>query len=713
MTYVTLEKDADNIVTLTLDDSSRSVNVMNPAYIEGMEQAVNQLEEDVDNIAGVIVKSGKKTFFAGGDLDEILALEPHQAAEYGRTGMRIKASLRTLETLGKPVVVAINGAALGGGFEICLACHHRIALDDRSVQIGLPEVTLGLLPGAGGVVRTVRLLGLQAALPVLSNGRNFTPQAALKAGLIDDIADSPEAMIDKARQWIKQNPESCQSWDVKGFTFPGGNVDSRAVEAFIPFAGATLLAQKKGLYPAQSAILNTAIESMRVDIESASRIESRYLGYLAVSPESKNLITYFFQTQKIRAGASRPEGFERSKVTKLGVIGAGMMGAGIAYSAATAGIAVVLSDVSADKAQQGKAYSESVLDKLIAKGRSTEEAKQTTLSLIQATDQMADLADCDLVIEAVFENKALKHQVTTEAQQQLNSTTIFASNTSTLPISELATHSVSPAHYIGLHFFSPVDKMPLVEIICGEQTSDETLAKAYDFVKQLRKTPIVVNDSRGFYTSRVYEIYQDEAGWLLEDGVKPALIENLAQQAGMPVGPLAANDEVAQQLLLDIKKATKLALEEAGKSYDTNRAPYQWLERMVNEHGRSGRAHGGGYYDYPQGENKRLWPELSNIQPQQTQDISYQDIQDRLLYCQSLEAIRCLEEGVLRSVEDCNIGSILGLGFPRYTGGHLQFVNSVGVRKFAERAQDLANRFGDRFTPPALLLQMAEAGTQF
>ncbi len=713
MSHVTISKDADNIVTILLDDPERSVNVMNAGYIEGMEKAANDIEADIDNIAGIIIASAKSTFFAGGDLDEILALTEENAVAYGEKGLRIKASLRKLETLGKPVVAAINGAALGGGYEICLAAHHRVAIDDRAVTIGLPEVTLGLLPGAGGIVRTVRMLGLKAALPVLSQGRNYNAQAALKTGLIDDVAADAEDVMSKARAWIKANPESSQPWDVKRFQFPGGNVDSRAILSLIPMAGAELLGRRKGLYPAESAILNCAVESMRIDFEGASRVESRYLANLAVTPEAKNMITYFFQMQKIRGGSARPDGFDKTKVSKIGILGAGMMGAGIAYCAAAAGIEVILKDVTSEQAEKGKAYSETVLDGLIAKGRSTDSKKADILSRIHATDNMADLKGCELVVEAVFEKQELKETVTQEAEAELAEGVVFATNTSTLPITGLAAASRNAENYIGLHFFSPVDKMALVEIICGKQTSDATLAKGYDFVKQIRKVPIVVNDSRCFYTSRCYEVYQDEAAWLLNDGVDPVLMENLAVQVGLPVGPLAANDEVAQRLILEIKNSVKAGVEAEGKTYPVDKPPYQWMKKMVEELGRLGKASGAGYYEYPQGEKKHIWPELKSHQPAATQEITHQDIKDRLMFCQSVEAVRCLEENVLRSVEDCNIGSILGLGFPVYTGGQLQYINSYGVQAFADRARELADKFGERFAPPALLLEMAAANKTF
>lgn len=714
MSYIQYDKDQDNLVTLTLDDPDMPVNVMNGAFIDGLDEAVERLEQEAGDISGVIITSGKDTFFAGGDLEEIIAVTPENCEAYFNKVMRIKKAMRRLECLGKPVVSAINGVALGGGYEICLATHHRIALNSRKVLVGLPEVTLGLLPGGGGVIRLVRLLGLQKALPFLTEGTKLSAQDALQSGVVDALAETKEDMLAQAKAWIAANPEAVQPWDAVDFTFPGGSTNNPDIQAFVGAATAKLQASKRDLYPAPKAILCAAVESMQVDFDTANLLEARYLTELAQSSVAKNMITTFFQMNKLNGGESRPNGFAPSKVSKIGILGAGMMGAGIAYAAAKCGIEVVLKDISQEAAEKGKSYSDTVASGLIAKGRMSEEKKQSLLSLIKPTASVEDLHGCELVIEAVFENRELKAQVTKETEAQLADDVIFASNTSTLPITGLATAYSKPNNFIGLHFFSPVDRMKLVEIICGKETSDETLAKAYDFVTQIKKVPIVVNDSRDFYTSRVYESYCDEGAWLLADGVDPALIENAAQQSGMPAGPLASVDAVSQKLVYSVKSQAKKDFEAEGNPFpEASQPPYIWVDRLTNEFDRKGKAFGAGYYEYPKGAKKYLWPELRNLQPSDKPKVPVQDIKDRILFRQCVEALRCLEEGVLRNVIDCNIGSMLGIGFPPYTGGQLQYINTYGLRKFTARAQELADAYGERFTPPQLLLEHAESEKAF
>lgn len=714
MSYANYEKDNDNIVTITMDDPGSSVNVMNDAFLEGLLAMAAYVEQHRDDIAGVILTSGKETFFAGGDLEEILAVSKDTVGTYFDKVMTIKAAFRRLEMAGRPIVVAINGAALGGGYELCLATHHRIALDSKKVVIGMPEVTLGLLPGGGGVVKLVRMLGLEKAWPFLSKGTTVGASAAQAAGLIDEVAADKADMMSRARQWILANPDAAQAWDTQGYSIPGGDVTDKAVQNFIVLTTAKLQATKKGLYPAPQAILSAAVEGMQVDFDAANRIETRYLSYLATTQVAKNMITTFFQLNQLKSGASRPSDHPASSVRKLGILGAGMMGSGIAYAAAAVGLEVVLKDVSQEAADKGKSYTDTVASKLIQRGAMTEAKKQDMLSLILATDKVEDLEGCDLVIEAVFEDRDLKARVTQETESQLADEAVFASNTSTLPITGLAAASRSPGQFIGLHFFSPVDRMPLVEIICGEKTTEETLVRAYDFVRQIRKLPIVVSDSRDFYTSRVYESYCNEGAWLLSDGVDAALIENLAQQTGMPAGPLASVDAVSQKLVHSVKSMAKRDTAAEGRDFPAgDEPPYVWIDRMVNEFERQGKAYGAGYYEYPAGAKKFLWPELKRLQPAITQEVSHQDIKDRILFRQCIEAVRCLEEGVLHNVVDCNIGSMKGIGFPVYTGGQLQYINAFGVAEFAERSKDLAARFGDRFAPPKMLLEMAANGGRF
>ena len=544
---------------------------MNELYKDSMAAAVDRLYLEVDDVTGVVIASAKKTFFAGGDLKSMIAVGKDDAADVFALCESVKAGLRRLETYPRPVVAAINGAALGGGFEIALAANHRIALDDPKVELGLPEASLGLLPGGGGVTRIVRMLGIQDGLmEVLLQGTRFKPAAAQAKGLVDELVGTRDDLLPAAKAWILEHRDDDAAaknpWDRPGYKMPGGTPKTPALAAFLPAFPALLRKQTKGaVYPAQRAILSAAVEGAATDFDTASRIESRYLTNLIVNQQSKNMIqAFFFDLQAINAGKLRPQGIPPFKATKVGVLGAGMMGAGIAYACARAGMEVVLKDVEQANAEKGKAYSESLLDKAIARGRSTEEKKAELLGRITATADPADLAGCDLVIEAVFEDPSLKHRVFGEIAAYVNDDALLCSNTSTLPITELATGVDRPADFIGLHFFSPVDKMPLVEIIKGEKTSDEALAKAYDVVQQIRKTPIVVNDSRGFYTSRVIGTMVNEGLAMLAEGVHPMSLERAATQAGYPVGPLQLTDELNMELMAKIGKANRDAVERDG-----------------------------------------------------------------------------------------------------------------------------------------------------
>jgi 3-hydroxyacyl-CoA dehydrogenase/enoyl-CoA hydratase/3-hydroxybutyryl-CoA epimerase len=713
MTGFNYEKDSDNIVTITMDMPGQSVNTMNQSYEDYMETTVARLEKERDDIAGVIIASAKDTFFAGGDLTQLVQISADRIEEFMISANKIKGQLRRLETLGKPVVAAINGAALGGGYEICLACHYRVAIDNPKSQIGLPEAQLGLLPGGGGVARLPRVIGLQDAIPFLTQGSKVKPAKALEMKLIEALATDRDDMMAKAKTWIKANPDAVQPWDVKGFKIPGGGPSSPKLAQLLQIAPAMMFQQTKGLMPAPQAILSAAVEGCQVDIDNALMIETRYFLKLALSPVAKNMIsTFFFQMNELNAGGSRPKGIEKKAIKKVGVLGAGMMGAGIAYQAARSGIQVVLKDISVEAAEKGKAYSTKILDKAISRGRSTEEKKQAHLDLILATDKAEDLAGCDLVIEAVFEEVALKAVVTKEAEVHLDEGAIFASNTSTLPITTLAEASRDSSKFIGLHFFSPVDKMPLVEIICGENTSDETLAAAFDFVLQIRKTPIVVNDVLQFFTSRVFGKFLDEGAELLESGVDPVLIDNLSMAIGMPVGPLAQQDEVSQQLAFKVMKANRKLLEERGEDLPVS-AGERVIGKICGELGREGKAYNGGFYDYPESGSKTVWPELRKLYHKPDVSISHDDIKDRILFRQVIESIKCLEENVLRTVRDGNIGSIFGIGAPPWTGGFLQFVNTYGVDNFIARSKELAELYGDRFNPPKLLLDKAAKGELF
>ena len=707
------EAGADGIVLLTLDMPGQSANTMNATYRAAMAETLERLEAEREQIAGVILTSAKKTFFAGGDLNELVAVTRADAEPFFRMVQLLKQQLRRLETLGKPVVAAINGSALGGGWEICLACQHRIALDAPDVQLGLPEVTLGLLPGGGGIVRTVRLLGIEKALPFLLEGKKLRPREALKAGLLHEVVGSREALLSQARTWILANPEATQPWDAKGYKLPGGTPSHPGVAQMLAIAPAMLQDKTKGCFPAPEKILCAAVEGAQVDFATAELIETRYFTELATGQVAKNMIgTFWFQLNEINAGRSRPSAPERRQVGKVGVLGAGMMGAGIAYVSAAAGIEVVLKDVSVEAAEKGKAYSAGLLDKKLSRGHLTADEREAFLARIRTTNDEADFAGCDLVIEAVFENRELKGRVTAAAEAAALPDAVIASNTSTLPITGLARAVQHPERFVGLHFFSPVDKMPLVEIIRGEQTSDETLARAFDFVQQIRKTPIVVNDSRGFFTSRVFGTYTNEGLAMLGEGVSAAMIENQARQAGMPVGPLAVSDEVSLSLMAHIRAQTRADLAEEGKSIPEHPA-FVVIDAMLECHQRPGKATGGGFYDYPAGGKKQLWPGLKEAFAESAQQPGAQEIRDRLLFIQAIETVRCLEEGVLTSVADANIGSVFGIGFAAWSGGALQFINQYGVARFVARARELAERHGERFAPPSLLLDKAATGGQF
>lgn len=700
MSAIQFEKNADNIVILTLDSPNQSANTMNADFRTALAETVDKLQAD-ENIVGIIFRSAKKTFFAGGDLDELIQATPEHATEFLNMIEEMKAKLRYIETRGIPVVAALNGTALGGGWELALGCHYRIALNDAKAKFGLPEVTLGLLPGGGGIVRMVRLLGLQNAFPLLMEGKQVGVEKAKSLGLIQDTADSLEDLMDKAIAWVKANPKSQQPFDVKGYKIPGGTPSTPAVAQMLAIAPAMLRDKTKGCYPAPEAIMSAAVEGAQVDVDTALTIESRYFTYLATGQISKNMIgTFWHGLNAIKSGASRPKDVAKWQATKVGILGAGMMGAGIAYATASKGIAVVLKDVSVEAAEKGKAYSQKLLDKKVTQGRLSAEKRDQVLGLIHATANAADLQGCDLIIEAVFENVELKAKVTQEAESYLAANGVMASNTSTLPISGLANASQDQAKFIGLHFFSPVDKMQLVEIIKGKNTSAETLAKAYDYVQQIGKTPIVVNDSRGFFTSRVFGTFVQEGLRLLSEGVHPARIEMAALKAGMPVGPLAIQDEVSLTLSEHVANETRKALQTEGKDLPRSGAD-DVIQTMIHEFGRKGKAAGAGFYEYPEGGKKHLWDGLSKWQKDNA--ISEQEMIDRFLFVQSLDTLRCLEEGVLESTVDGNVGSIFGIGFAPWTGGALQFLNQYGLEKALLRANTLEAKYGERFKAPKLL----------
>ncbi|WP_111497657.1 3-hydroxyacyl-CoA dehydrogenase NAD-binding domain-containing protein [Marinobacter bohaiensis] len=712
MSAIHYDIDDQNILTLTIDMPGQSANTMNAAFREALTDTVSRVEQDLERLRGIILTSAKSTFFAGGDLNELYQVTEDQAGDFEAMVNNLKRQMRTLEIAGKPVVAAINGSALGGGLELCLACHHRVVLDDDRIQLGLPEVTLGLLPGGGGTQRLPRMLGLEASFPYLMEGKKATPKAALKAGIVDALASDTDDLIQQARAFIDANPSCQQPWDRKGFKMPGGGPQHPAMAQKLAIAPAMLRQKTKGCYPAPEAILSAAVEGAQVDFDSAQLIETRYFAQLVCGQVAKNMTgTFWFQLNAIKAGESRPQGVDRARFHKVGVLGAGMMGAGIAYSTAARGLDVVLKDVSLENAEKGRGYSQKLLDKKVSRGRLSDAERDAVLARIQPTASADDLDGCDLIIEAVFEDSDLKAKVTQEAEQRLAEGGIFASNTSTIPITQLAKASARPDKFIGLHFFSPVDKMQLVEIIVGEQTSDDTLARAFDYVQQIGKIPIVVNDSRGFFTSRVFGTFVNEGVAMVQEGIAPASIENAGVLAGMPVGPLAVCDEVSLTLVQHIRNQSRKDTEAAGGSWQPHPAEAV-IDRLVDEFGRKGKAAGAGFYDYPESGRKHLWPGLADAFPIAGK-ADLQTLKDRLLFIQAIETVRCLEENVLRTVADANVGSIFGIGFAAWAGGAIQFINQYGPRDFVERARELAAGYGERFSPPKLLLDKAERDEKF
>ncbi len=701
--------DDAGIVTLTLDTPGRSTNLINEPFFDALAAALERIHAD-PAVSGVIVTSSKASFLVGADLDTIFsATDP---AHYFAMAQRFKGHLRTLETLGKPVVAALNGSALGGGLEVALACHRRIALDDDPIRFGFPEVGLGLLPGGGGVVRTVRLLGLEVALEWLIRNKQYTPHQALAAGMIHAVAESEAELLAQARAWIKANPAAAAPWDRANQTrIPGGGPANPKIAQQLAIAPAMLRKETGGNYPAPLAILAAMVEGAQVDFATASRIESRYFAQLAAGQVSRNLISAFWtQLNQIKRGESRPAAIPPQPTSRVGVLGAGMMGHGIAYVTALAGLPVVMTEREETLAARGKERIGKLAAKQVARGRMGDDEATQLLARITATTDYAQLADCDLIIEAVFEDRAVKAAATAAAALQMPPTSVVASNTSTLPITTLAQALAQPENFIGMHFFSPVERMRLVEIIVGTETSATTLAKAFDFVRAIGKVPIVVNDSRGFYTSRVFSAWTNEGMAMLVEGVLPSLIEAAALAAGLPVGPLALMDEISLTLADQIRQQAAADGDASGKIALAHPA-YAVLDAMLAA-GRTGRAHGSGFYTYVEAD-KALWSGLTQLFPPDAEQPTQQVLIDRLLFIQSLETVRCLAEGVLSSVADANLGAIFGWGYPACHGGPLQFINAYGGAAFVARSRELAAVHGDRFAPPPLLLERVAQGQPF
>lgn len=715
--------DADGIALLTIDLPNTGMNVFNAQLIEDLNTCVDKVLAD-DAVKGAVITSGKPAFLAGADLNMLggqagAEQTPQQAFE---SAFGLNKLLRKLETGDKdrkalakegtkPFAAAVNGLALGGGFELVLACHYRVLADVPGMQLGFPEVQVGLLPGAGGTQRLPRLVGLQAAAQAITTGKPYNGQIALGLGIAQALVPLDE-VVSNAKEWVKKTASALAPWDKKGFKYPGGAgaMNPNAVRTFM---GASAMAQKQTQhnYPAVEAILSCLYEGGIVDFDTAIRIESKYFMKLLAGPVAGNMIrSLFINKQAVEKGSLRPEGFDRKKVKRLGMLGAGLMGAGVAYVSAKAGMEVVLLDRDEASAEKGKDYSRNLVKKGVERGKVSQEKGDVLLERIITTSNYADLKDCDLIIEAVFEAEDIKKDVTEKTEAVIGKDVVFASNTSTLPITGLAKNFTRPHQFIGIHFFSPVDKMPLVEIIMGEKTDDETLALALDYVSQIKKTPIVVNDSRGFYTSRCFGTYVQEGYAMVQEGVNPALIENAGKMAGMPVGPLAVGDEVALDLSYKVGMATRKAL---GDKYVSSPAD-GFVEKMVVDLERFGRKNGKGNYVYPEdGSRKYLWPGLADHFPVADEQPSVDEVKSRFMVRQAIEAARCFEEGVLIDASSGDIGAIFGWGFAPFTGGPFSFIDTMGVAEFVREADRLAQAYGPRFTPPQMLRDMAEKGENF
>lgn len=711
----------NNVAVLGINIANQPMNVLNNESIPALSEALEKVYTNPD-VKGIILTSERPEFIAGADLKMILQNNGRAPEELFKLSISLNTIFRKMESNGKPIVAAMNGTALGGGYEVCLACHHRIALNNPKSIIGLPEVTIGLLPGGGGTQRLPRMIGMEAAAPLLLEGKKVSPKDALAFGMVDQLADSPEEMFQKAVEWIEAHPIAVQPWDEidkktgkikarENFKVPGGNVLTPKGVQLMMGGTAMTLAKTQGNYPAPIEIMSCVYEGLLVNIDRGIVIEARHFVKVANSSVAKNLIrTTFFGLNEVNKGAGRPKNVPATQINSIGILGAGMMGAGIAYVSAMAGLKVTLKDTTLENAEKGKDYSRKLLQKGIERGKMTAEKAEQILALIQTTDIYEPLQGVDLIIEAVFENPSLKADVTQAAEKFLREDGVFASNTSTLPITELAKATQKQENFIGIHFFSPVDKMQLVEIIVGKQTSDYALAMAMDYVKKIRKTPIVVNDSRGFYTSRVFSTYTAEGLELLKDGVNPVVIENVAKQMGFPVGPLAVSDEVALDLAYKISHESV----QAGVLSPDDTA-YQ-ISKQFTEMGRLGKKAKAGFYEYPDpssGKKKYLWEGLSQLFPLNSIQPSAEEIKQRLFYRQVLETVKCFEEGVLRTPLDADLGSIFAWGFPAYLGGTLSFVDTVGIVNFVKECDRLADTYGERFRPTNQLREMAKANKGF
>ncbi len=716
------EVDADGIALITWDTPGKPMNLVTNTMVAEVETMVEKIASD-PSIKGAVIASAKDNFSAGADLTML----QDSGAEYARIAKaqgeeaamrafseqvrKMNLVLRRLETSGKPMAAAINGLCLGGGFEVTLACHYRVASDDPKTRVGLPEIKVGLFPGGGGTQRVPRLMPTPDALQMLFKGDMIKPAVAKKMNLIHEVAPKAE-IVERAKAWVKANPNAKAPWDEQGYKLPSGKVFSPGGMMIWPAANAILRKETYDNYPAAKAILACVFEGLQLPMDLALAVESRYFAKILRSKEAAMMIRSLFLSKgELDKGARRPAGEPATSLKKVGVIGAGFMGAGVAYVSASAGLEVVLIDRDQAAADKGKAYSEKLISNQIAKGRAKSADRDALLARINATPDYAALKGCDLVVEAVFEDRGVKKEATEKAQAVLGGDIVFASNTSTLPISSLSETSQKPDNFIGIHFFSPVDKMMLVEIIMGEKTGPKALAMALDFVRKIKKTPIVVNDCRGFYVNRCVGNYMVEAHAMVMEGVPPAMIENCAKMAGMPVGPLALNDEVGVDLSWKILQAAKKDL--GANAIDPSQE--KLIKAMVVEGERFGRKNGKGFYDYPAQGQKSLWPGLEKIVGKRLdpEKLSVQELKERFLFTVALEAARCMEEGIVTDPREADVGSILGFGFAPFTGGALSLIDGLGVKAFVARAEELAGKYGPRFLPSAGLKAMAANGESF
>jgi len=696
--------DQNGIATLTWNMVDAGTNILSQASMAAFSEAVDKATTD-DSVIGLVIASARKDFLAGADISMFMEID--DAAEMAVLAGGAQGMIRHLETCGKPVVAAINGTALGGGLELCLGCHHRVAADNPKTRIGLVEVTIGVIPGAGGTQRLPRLIGIKNALPLMAEGKRIKVEQALKLGIVDQVVP-PEKLIDTAKQWILDGGKAGNPWDKRGFTPPGGDLTDAGNQDFMAVANAMLREQSKGNYPAPLAVLAAVHDGINSPLDEGLKIEAKYFGRTATGKVAQNMIrSLFFGMQAANKLKGRPKGFDPRPPTKVAVLGAGLMGAGIAHACVIRGIPTVLLDATQEKADGGKAAIKKLLDREVEKGRLTEQKRDGVLSLVTATADYTDLKGTDLVVEAVFESREVKAEVTAKVAEQLGDEIVFGSNTSTLPITGLAETWKKPENFIGIHFFSPVHRMGLVEVILGEKTSDATLAATLDFVKAIGKTPIVVNDARGFYTSRVVCTYCEEGMAMLTEGVKPALIENAGLMTGMPLGPLSLSDEVQVGLLYKVRKQWEADL---GDDFEPT-IGWPVVQTFVEKFDRTGKGSGKGFYDY--GDGKQLWSGLAEHYPVADQQPEVELLKKRLLYVQAIDAARCLEDKVVTTVTDADIGSILGWGFPPWAGGVISLIETVGIATFVEECQQLAKEHGPRFEPPKLLQDMAANGDSF